>query len=253
MYVKSPVIYIGYDEREDIAFEVAAESIRRTASKPINIVPLKQEALRRAGLYNRSHYNVGEQRYDCFDRKPFSTDFSFTRFLVPALNQYEGLALFMDCDMLIRSDVWELFDVLCKDQSKAVWCVHHDYNPTQTRKMDGKRQEVYNRKNWSSFVVWNCLHDSNKNLTISDVSVKDGSWLHSFSWLQDDEIGSIPKEWNWLDNWSPEFMEAKNAHFTTGGPQFSNWKPNRDADIRYAEEWKAIANNLKQEEALKGI
>lgn len=251
--MKDPVIYIGYDKREHAAYEVAAESIRRTASKPINIIPLKQEALRRAGLYSRSHYNVGEQKYDVFDRKPFSTDFSFTRFLVPALNQYEGLAIFMDCDMLIRYDVWELFDSYCKDD-KAVWCVQHNYNPKEGRKMDDMVQQRYACKNWSSFVVWDCGHDINKDLTVDDVSTKDGRWLHGFDWIEDlAYIGNLPEEWNWLDGWSPEWMEPKNVHFTTGGPWFPQWEGSRDKDRFYALEWDALAQQLKTNEALKGI
>lgn len=250
--MKDPVIYIGYDEREHTAYEVAVESIRQTVSKPINIIPLKQEALRRAGLYFRSHYNIGEQKYDVFDCKPFSTDFSFTRFLVPALNQYEGMALFMDCDMMIRDDVWELFDVLCRDDS-AVWCVHHNYNPKEGRKMDGQIQQQYNRKNWSSFMVWNCEHDSNKKFTVADVSIKDGSWLHGFKWLDNDEIGILGEEWNWLDSWSPDYINPKNVHFTTGGPQFPEWTCNRLIDDKYAMEWKTLYQKMKTNDAMKGL
>ena len=249
---KSPTIYIGYDEREDAAYEVAKASIEKYASKPVAIVPLKQEPLRRAGLFSRSHYNVGDQRYDCFDRKPFSTDFSFTRFLIPALNQYEGMALFMDCDMMLRADVWELFDSLCKDNS-AIWCVHHDYNPKSTRKMDGQKQEQYNRKNWSSFVVWNCEHDANKRLTVDDVSTKDGYWLHNFKWLELEEIGKLNEVWNWLDGWSPDYLNPKNVHFTTGGPQFPKWEPTRIIDGVYADDWREIYNKLMKEEVLKTL
>lgn len=252
MYSKPPTIYIGYDVKEDSAFQVAVASIKKHASKPINIVPLKQEALRRAGLFKRSHYNVGDQKYDCFDNKPFSTEFSFTRFLVPALNQYEGLALFMDCDMMLRSDIWELFDTICKDDS-AVWAVHHNYNPKSVRKMDGQIQESYNRKNWSSFMVFNCSHDANKLITVDDVSVKTGSWLHAFGWLEYEQIGKIGEEWNWLDDWSPDYINAKNVHFTTGGPQFSDWKPSRPIDATYTHEWKAYQFKLTQEEAMKTL
>tara|TARA_R110000823_G_scaffold254477_7_gene376791 strand:- start:1034 stop:1792 length:759 start_codon:yes stop_codon:yes gene_type:complete len=252
MYSKTPTVYIGYDIKEDMAFQVAVASIKKHASKPINIVPLKQEALRRAGLFKRSHYTVEEQRYDCFDRKPFSTDFSFTRFLIPALNQYEGLALYIDCDMLFRSDIWELFDSICIDES-AIWSVHHDYNPTSKQKMSGQVQSLYNRKNWSSFVVFNCSHDANKLLTVDDVSVKNGSWLHSFQWLEDQQIGKLNEEWNWLDGWSPDHVNPKNVHFTTGGPQFINWKHSRAIDKIYVQEWENYRFNLLKEEAMKTI
>ena len=158
----------------------------------------------------------------------------------------------MDCDMMLRSDIWELFDTICKDDS-AVWTVPHNYNPKAVRKMDGQIQESYNRKNWSSFMVFNCSHDANKLITVDDVSVKTGSWLHAFGWLEYEQIGKIGEEWNWLDDWSPDYINAKNVHFTTGGPQFSDWKPSRPIDATYTHEWKAYALKLTHEEAMKTL
>ena len=248
MYKKDPVIYIGYDEREHDAFEVLVHSIKKHASKPITIIPLKQDKLRAAGLYSRLHHTDNDgQFWDSVDGRPFSTQFSFTRFLVPALNQYEGLALFMDCDMLVRSDIWEVFDY-CTDPKRAVYTVFHKYNPDKGLKLDNKIQQSYSKKNWSSFVVYNCDHPIHLDLTSFDVSRKSGRYLHTFGWLnQPIYFGEIPEKWNWLDHHSSENIEAKNVHFTTGGPWYTHWKASRDADEKYASEWLSEYNNLQED------
>jgi hypothetical protein len=235
---KLPTIYIGYDPREHDYVKVLDKSIRINTARTYNIVPIIQKEVRRAGLYWRSpEIDLAGNRVDVFDGKPFSTEFSFTRFLVPFLNQMSGLALFMDADMFVRSDITEIFDVYGTDKDKAISCVQHTHAPTETTKMDGQVQTIYRRKNWSSLVLWNCDHPWVKELTIADVNTKTGSWLHAFEWMDIYPIGNIPLEWNWLDGDSDEDITPKNVHFTTGGPVYPDWKPKRDIDAKYAEEW----------------
>jgi len=246
MFKKEPIIYIGYDEREKDAFEVLVYSIKEHASKPITIIPLKQDKLRAAGLYSRLHYvDENGQSWDSIDGRPFSTEFSFTRFLVPAVNQYEGWALFMDCDMLVRSDIWELFEEY-NNENKAVYTVFHNYSPDDGYKLDNKIQQNYSKKNWSSFMLFNCSHPINLDLTSLDVSRKTGRYLHTFQWLAHPHLfGELKEEWNWLDGHSSEGIDAKNAHFTTGGPWFEHWKPTREADKKYANEWIKTFNKIQ--------
>ena len=242
MITKLPTIYIGYDPKENTYVDVLKKSIEVNTKDTYNIVPLVQPSLRKAGLFWRGseHNNQGVE-VDMFDGKPYSTQFSFTRFLVPFLNQQSGLALFIDSDMFVRSDITELFDTF--NTKYALGCVKHDYWPTETTKMDNKMQTVYTKKNWSSVLMWNCDHPSNKDLTIADVNVKSGNWLHNFKWLESDsEIQEFHQEWNWLDGHSSEKIIPKNVHFTTGGPLFPNWQPKRDIDVVYAEEWKEFMN-----------
>ena len=231
-------VYIGYDPKEDTAYEVLKFSIERIATNPVRVVPIKRNIVERMGLYTRKHNTISGQPYDEIDGKPFSTEFSFTRFLVPALNMYEGMALFMDSDMYMRTDVTELFEE-CSNDYYPLWCVHHKYEPEKGLKMDGKMQEPYRRKNWSSLMMFNCGHELNKNLTIKDINTRSGRWLHGFEWLPDKEadIGSIPEDWNWLDGHSDPKLEAKNVHFTTGGPWFHKWGGSREQDHKYAVEW----------------
>ena len=233
-------IYIGYDPKEHKAYEVLKFSLDRISTSSLRIITLDLETLQnKMGVYNRKFKtNNNGQRYDNIDNRPFSSDFSFSRFLVPYLNMYQGKALYMDCDMYVRHDITELFD-MCDMDYYPVYCVHHKYEPENKTKMDGKEQHTYPRKNWSSLMMFNCGHIENKKLTPEVVNTQTGRWLHGFGWLPDKEadIGKIPEEWNWLDGHSPKDLEAKNVHFTTGGPWFNGWNPSREEDCKYITEW----------------
>lgn len=225
-------IYIGWDSKENEAYRVCRRSIERRTSVPVNIVPLRQAALRYAGLYRRGSRLENGTLVDATDGKPYSTEFSFTRFLVPAMKQYEGWALFCDCDFLFRADVASLFEL--RDDRFAVMCVKHRHEPQETVKMDGCIQTRYRRKNWSSLMLFNCSKASNMALTPEAVSTRPGSWLHGFGWLDDEEIGSLPEEWNWLEGHSSPEISPKAVHFTRGGPWFVQWQ-----NVAYASEWLA--------------
>lgn len=231
------IVYIGYDSREPEAFEVARYSIIKHASVPVNIVKLDQQALRRAGLFKRTEAMIHGQRYDMIDGKPFSTEFSFTRFLVPALMQWTGWALFMDCDQLFRKDIAELEKEL--DDKYAVMVCQQNYLPKTDTKMDGQKQEKYFRKNWSSVMAFNCGHPENLNLTVDAVNMEPGSWLHGLQWLPDELIGNIDHRWNWIDGTTEG--EPFNVHYTLGGPWFSHM---RYSNAPYFEEWRQAAREL---------
>ena len=206
-------IYIGYDTREDIAYQVC-KFCMESNSNNINILPLKLNDLRKKNLYYRDHDQLG------------STEFTFSRFLVPFLNNYNGWALFCDSDILFLENINKLFELT--DDKYAIMCVKHNYTPTEGFKMDNKQQTIYPRKNWSSVVLWNCSHPSNKILTkemVNDPNIS-GKYLHRFSWLRDEEIGSIPHNWNWLVGWykEPKDGKPKAIHYTEGGPWFENYR-----------------------------
>ena len=228
-------IYVGWDSREDIAYQVCKKSIIDTASVDVEIVPLKQKELReRLHIYWRE------------EDKLASTEFTFTRFLVPDLMAYKGWALFIDCDFVALDDVKKLFDQ--RNDKYAIMCAHHDYTPKKGVKMDGKAQTVYPRKNWTSMMLINCGHPSNKNLTrelVNDPKI-DGKYLHRFSWLNDNEIGKLSHEWNWLVGWykEPKDGKPKFLHYTEGGPWFKEYE-----DCEYATEYYKVERQylLKEE------
>lgn len=224
-------IFVGYDPREDLAYEVCCYSILKRSSIPVEVHPIKQSDLRSKGLYWR-------------ERGPTeSTEFSFSRFLTPFLANFEGWAMFVDCDFLYTADIKELTELI--DESYAVMCVHHDYTPKDSTKMDGVVQTVYPRKNWSSMVLYNCGHPKNRILTPELVNSQTGAFLHRFMWLDDNEIGSIPFVWNFLvghnqvDENDPS-TAPKAIHYTTGGPWFEAWKNCDFADlwVKEMEEYK---------------
>ena len=251
-----PTIYVGWDPREDVAYKVLKYSALKHASGPINIFPIKQDPLRRIGLYRRA-WELGSsslpkplkeddtQHRDTFDKRPFATDFSFSRFLIPFLNRLEGWALYMDCDMYFRSDPLELFQKF-NEQKYAIYCVKHNYQTGETVKMYGNQQYQYSRKFWSSLVFYNCGHEGHNNFSVDDVNTKPGRWLHNFLWLEDKDIGALPEEWNWLDGYSPISMKPKNVHFTRGGPWFEDqaWKPLRKQDEAYSKEWLELKKEM---------
>jgi len=145
---------------------------------------------------------------------------------------YKGWAIFCDCDFIFLNDISKILASL--DPSKAIYCVQHDYTPKERHKMDGKKQTLYPRKNWSSFIVYNCDHPSNKKLTLETVNSESGAFLHQFKWLKDSEIGSLDERWNWLEGWTSNhnsnFPYA--VHYTRGGPWFQEWQ-----DVEFANEW----------------
>jgi hypothetical protein len=218
-------IYIGYDKREAAAFEVCRRSIVRHLNGPraVHIEGIEISDLRARKVYWRDEDRLA------------STDFTYTRFLVPYLAGYKGWALFMDCDMLVRGNVAELFE-LTRDWSKTVWCVQHDYTPKETVKMDGAAQTQYPRKNWSSVMMINC--ERARTLTPERVNAASGAHLHQMQWCKDEEIGALPLEWNWLEGWNTraECPDPKIVHMTRGGPWFPNWE-----HVDYADEWRAAA------------
>lgn len=214
-------VYIGWDPREDIAYQVCKHSINRLSDN-IEVLPLKLNELKAKGLVTRP------------DDPKASTQFTFTRFLVPYLNNYEGWALFIDCDFLARADVNKLFDLA--DPQYAVMVVKHDYSVLDgAGKMDGCVQHAYPRKNWSSCMLFNCAHPKNKNFLYPEfMNKQEMSFLHRFQWLDDNEIGELNHEWNWLVGHYNEPHDGKPSfiHYTLGMPFMPGYE-----NCEYSEQW----------------
>jgi lipopolysaccharide biosynthesis glycosyltransferase len=225
--------YIGWDGRDAAAYEVCRHSLLRHASVDVQVIPLKDWQLRNGKNYWRP-YKVDEsgQRWDDRDGKPFSTDFSFTRFMLPILNERrDEWVLYGDPDQLWLGDIAELFELV--DPEKAVMCVQHDHRPSERGKMGGLTQTVYRRKNWSSLMLINTAKC--ELLTPYRINNMTGSWLHGMDWIEDNKIGSLPEEWNWLDGWSAEDITPKLIHFTRGTPDLPGNENAKFADLWQAE------------------
>ena len=227
-------VFIGYDDREQKAFEVCAESLRQFSTIPLAIHSLRQDKLRERGLYTRPA------------DEPAATQFAFTRFLVPHLCNYKGTALFVDCDFLFTQDIANLLRYVQAEQAKAnpfqfsVGCVKHDYTPKASIKMDGQPQVNYPRKNWSSLMLFN--NPQCKTLTPDYVNESSPQALHRFAWTPDAQIMGLPQEWNWLEgeyDWPKvqgEQPPPAAIHFTNGGP----WHYNHKA-VRFGDYWTHMA------------
>ena len=219
-------VFVGYDIREDIAYQVCEYSIKKHRPDA-EVIPLKQKELRDAGIYTRSIDPLS------------STEFTFTRFLVPYLTDYSGWAVFVDCDFVFVDDVKKLFDQA--DDRFAVMVVKHEYTPSETLKMDGCKQLPYPRKNWSSTILWNCGHPSNRRVDLEMVNTQTGQYVHRFQWLNDRDIGSLNPEWNWLVGWyeEPKDGSPKAIHFTEGGPWFKEYRR-----CQYHKVWKKYLKEM---------
>ena len=204
----SPIpIFIGVDPRERAAANVLIDSLLTHSSAPLAITALITPQLEQQGLYWRSK-----------DPKQ-STSFSFTRFLVPQLLNFQGWGLFIDCDMLCCADITDLWAL--RDENYALMCVKHQHIPTQTTKFLGEPQSAYPRKNWSSLMLFNAKLC--QTLTKDYVNSASGLELHRFQWLadcSDAAIGSLPQHWNHLVGVQEPDPNAKLLHFTLGGPWF---------------------------------
>lgn len=190
------------------------------SSIPLEVIPIKQHDLRARGLYWRATDPLS------------STEFSFTRFLTPYLAEFQGWAVFVDCDFLFRKDIAGLLEY--RDPKKALYCVQHDYRPKETIKMDGQIQTHYPRKNWSSFMLINCAHEEVRALTPAVVNTGSGLYLHRFNWLTDDAIGALPVSWNYLEGWNSktDCGDPIAVHFTRGGPWFEHYQ-----NVEFGDEW----------------
>ena len=218
-------IYIGYDPRESVAFHVLAHSLLRRSSVPLSVSPLVRSQL--GAIYTRPRGSTE------------STEFSMTRFLVPYLSGYGGWSLYMDCDMLCRTDIAALAAATERHADKAVLVCKHDYVPKSERKFFDQVQTKYARKNWSSLMLFN--NERCRALEPRYVSAASGLELHRFAWTEDRLIGGLEREWNWLVGEYPHNAGARIVHFTLGGPYFPGYRA-----CDYADEWFEERNLMEE-------
>lgn len=210
-------VLIGYDPREAVAFSVLEHSINARASRPVSIAPLMLSQLKH--LMWRERHPLQ------------STDFSFSRFLTPYLCGFKGWSIFLDCDMLVLDDIAALWDLA--DDRYAVQVVKHQHIPQEDSKFLGQPQTRYEKKNWSSVMLFNNARCT--ALTPDYVNTATGMALHQFHWLGDDSlIGELPHRWNHLVDYDPPVPqeEISNLHYTIGGPYFDKY-----VDCGYANLW----------------
>lgn len=203
-------IYVGFDPREAVGYHTFCQSVLDKATVPVAFHPLHKPML------------------DGFDGQKDGTNaFIYSRFLVPYMQSYRGWAMFVDgCDMVVTEDIanlWKLRD----DNNTAAMVVKHDYKTKYPRKYVGtsleSNNESYPCKNWSSVILWNCGHYGNQILTPEFVQKSPGSLLHRFQWLKDEQVKSLPAEWNALVG-EQDVSAASLLHYTLGIPAMKHYQ-----------------------------
>ena len=210
-------LFAGFDKREEIGYHTFCSSVIENASEPVSICP------------------VGGGQRDG------SNAFTYSRFLIPYLQEYRGMAIFADgSDMVMRGDIAELWRM--RNPFLAVQVVKHDYKTKHPRKYLGTSMEAanedYPRKNWSSLMIINCAHFAWRDLNPETLKEMSGKCLHRFGFIPERFIGELPVEWNWLADEYGENAEAKLLHWTAGIPEFESY-----AHTPHSSEWFA-ANEL---------
>lgn len=213
-------VYVGWDEAQAVACQTCIDSLARFI--PYDwIVPIRTETLRLRGWYWRED-DAGQ-----------STEFTYSRFLTPAMSGFYGTSLFCDGDFFWRRDPRDL--LAYQDEEKAVQVVRHHITPDQLSdlKMNGKKQIWYPKKNWSSLMLFNNAHLDCKNLVPENVSEESAEWLHQFHWTDIDFHRSLPSSFNYLAGYGYEDKDPHAVHFTDGGP----WQAGYE-NVEYAAEWR---------------
>ena len=219
-------IFTGFDEREEVGTHVFQSSVLHNATHPVAFIPLRIELFR-----------------DYFGDKRGSNAFTFTRFLIPWLQDFRGWAIFADAaDMLCRADIAELWAL--RDDYKAVQVVQHEYTTRHPRKYVGTPMECdnldYPRKNWASLMLVNCSHFWWRQMRPEVIEGMSPMRLLRFEFLRDDLIGALPADWNWLADEHGERADAKLLHWTTGIAGFDSYK-----DAPHADEWRAARERMQ--------
>ncbi len=216
-------IYIGHDSKYPQATRVCRKSIEDNSGESEHEIKyLDKKSLTRVGVYGRKDVD-GE-----------STEFSFTRFYVPILSHYDGIAMFCDNDFVWKCNPSEIEQYL---RNKPVAVVKHKLDNVHGSKMDGVKNKSYPKKCWSSLMLFDC--GKLKNLTKEYLDKATAADLHQFAWVDDGDIGSIPLKYNHLVGYYKKHKYIKAIHYTQGGPWFENYK-----EGELSEEWWNVYKSL---------
>jgi hypothetical protein len=219
-------VFIGFDPRQPVSYNVLQQSIFTRSSKPISITPLviEQLPITRVGL----------------------TPFTYSRFLVPYLCNYEGWALFLDIDMLLNDDIAELFD----------------YADDQYAVMVSKNEKKFE---WASAMLFNCAKCKVLTPEFIENPPNDENGksigLHTIEWVKPEEVGDLPREWNHLVGYDEPRNYAKLIHYTQGVPCFKETITSEYAEkwhdehqyLNHAQPWEELMGNSVHAAVINGI
>lgn len=200
-------LYVGFDPREAVAYTVFCQSVIEQASMPVAFIPLHAPMVK----LNR----------------PGSNAFTFSRYLVPWLCDYRGWALFVDGDMIVTTDIAQLWRQREEHAINTAMVVEkHDYRTRHAKKYIGSTLECanedYPKKNQSSVILWNCGHFAHRALTPALIENAPPAYLHRFEWLKSEHIGQLAPGWNHLIGEDAP-GSAHLHHYTLGVPGIKHY------------------------------
>lgn len=249
-------VFVGYDSREHPAWLVCRHSLLypklNGARQNVEVHPISHRDLRRRGLFSRP-WLIDEkgQMWDVRDRRPFSTEFSHSRFMAPQLARQmgvtSGLVVFMDCDFMFQRPIRDMIESV--DPAFALSVVKHDFERIEEgSKMDGVSQARYFRKLWSSLMVFNLDHTDSNLFNSHFTNTWSGKNLHGLMAFEDQHIGEIDETWNWIPGQSlaRQKHDIRAVHWSLGGPWLEAFE-----EVPYAADWRAryrhIIENLSRD------
>jgi len=223
-------IFIGFDSNYPHVYQVCRRSIERYSAEH-EIIPISRQKLIDDGLYWRDPVS-GE-----------STEFAFTRFLVPYLSNYEGTSLFCDHDFMWRCDPEELtrFWPRRRDVGQHdvdLMMVKHQLSDKviYEEKMSGISNKSYPRKCWTSLMFFKNKRFT--HMTPEYVNTTSPSDLHEVAWCDEGKIADLPLSYNYLVGYY-EMKNPRAVHYTNGGPWLNEYKTEE-----FAKEWFEISKSL---------
>lgn len=229
-------IYIGYDSNHNNLEEICKRSLEFNIKKSIG----------GGHLVDYSTFNPEIKFLDVSKipeyTRPYenqSTWFTYSRFLIPYLENYEGFSLFIDDDFIFQKNPLTMFYYLNPDD--AVACIQYPQMKHDETKFDGEVNIDYPCKLWSSMMFFNNGHPDCKKLTPEVVNTWTGAQLHQFEWT--DKISKIPEKYIFVEGYDdPEVKwDYTGIHYTRGGP----WIDNMDTDhINNLDVYKRYKNML---------
>ena len=145
-----------------------------------------------------------------------STEFTYSRFLIPYLENYEGFSIFLDDDILFDGSILPMFYFMNPDD--AVACIQYDFDKYVDTKFNGEKNVSYPKKLWSSLMIFNNGHEDCKKLTPEVVNTESGKYLHQFEWT--DKISEIPEWFVFTEGHDTDETKWRPlaVHYTRGGP-----------------------------------
>lgn len=191
-------IFIGCSaNNEDLEFEAILEyTLRKYASIPLDINWMKLSRDPKSFWYSDPENGKG------WNTKTWATPFSPFRWAVPAACNFEGKAIYLDIDMIVRADIAQLWNqefkngavVIAKGKGKAFCCSMFDCEkiklhlpPIEALRADPKvYRDVRKTFDASPFLVqpfegnWNCIDGEDyKDLNDPDIKIIHCSWIPS--------------------------------------------------------------------------